>query len=315
MISWKNPDSEDRDLDFGDYRRMGVMDALNAVRDIIPDVKVHAVGYSLGGVLLTIAAATMGRDHDDRLGSVTLFTTPTDFSELGDMSAFIEPSEVSYLEDLMWQRGYLDPKEIAGTFQVLRSRDLIWSKMVHDYLLGKRKPMFDVVAWNVDGTRIPYLIHSQLLRKLFLNNDLWDGRFQAAGRSIAIGDIHVPIFVVAALDDFVIPWQSVYKLHLQTDANEVAFVLTSGGHNMGIVNPPGPKAHGYQMATSKAGDRYINPEMWTMSAPKYEGSWWPAWEEWLSERSTEEVPPPPMGNPEKGLFPLATAPGIFVVKE
>jgi polyhydroxyalkanoate synthase len=242
-------------------------------------------------------------------------TTLTDFSELEDMAVFIEPSQVSFLEDLMWQRGYLDPKEIARTFQVLRSRDLIWSKMVHEYLLGRRKPMFDVVAWNADGTRAPYLIQSQLLRKLFLNNDLWDGRFQTTGRPIAIGDIQAPIFAVGALDDFVAPWQSVYKLHLRTDTNEVTFVLTSGGHNVGIVNPPGPEARGYQMATSKAGDRYIPPEMWTMFAPKYEGSWWPAWEQWLSKRSTKEVPPPPTGNPEKGLFPLTTAPGTYVVEE
>jgi polyhydroxyalkanoate synthase len=315
MISWKNPDSEDRDLDFGDYRRIGVMDALNAVCNIIPDTKVHTIGYGLGGILLTISAATMGRDHDARLASVTLLTTLTDFSELGDMAVFIEPSQVSFLEDLMWQRGYLDPKEIAWTFQALRSRDLIWSKMVHEYLLGKRKPMFDVVAWNADGTRVPYLIQSQLLRKLFLNNDLWDGRFQTTGRPIVIGDIQVPIFAVGALDDFVAPWQSVYKLHLRTETNEVTFVLTSGGHNVGIVNPPGPEARGYQMATSKAGDRYIPPEMWTMFAPKYEGSWWPAWEQWLSKRSTKEVPAPPTGNPEKGLFPLTTAPGTYVVKE
>jgi len=315
MISWKNPSSDDRDLDFGDYRRMGIMDALNAVGTIAPDAKVHAVGYSLGGILLTIAAATMGRDHDDRLASVTLFTTLTDFSEAGDMAIFLEPSEVSFLEDFMWEQGYLDPKEIAGTFLVLRSRDLIWSKMVHEYLLGQRRPMFDIAAWNVDGTRIPYLIHSQLLRKLFLNNDLWDGRFQAAGRPIAIGDIHVPIFAVGALDDFVTPWQSVYKLHLQTDANELTFVLTTGGHNVGIVNPPGPRARGYRMATSKAGDRYIPPEMWTMFAPKYEGSWWPAWEQWLSDRSTKEVTPPPMGNRKRGLFPLAAAPGTYVLSE
>jgi polyhydroxyalkanoate synthase len=117
------------------------------------------------------------------------------------------------------------------------------------------------------------------------------------------------------LDDFVTPWQSVYKLHLQTDANELTFVLTTGGHNVGIVNPPGPRARGYRMATSKAGDRYIPPEMWTMFAPKYEGSWWPAWEQWLSDRSTKEVTPPPMGNRKRGLFPLAAAPGGYVLAE
>jgi polyhydroxyalkanoate synthase len=153
------------------------------------------------------------------------------------------------------------------------------------------------------------------LRRLFLNNDLWDGRYRVGDRPIAIGDIHVPIFVVAATGDHVAPWQSVYKLHLQTDAEELTFVLTSGGHNVGIVNPPGPKARDYRMATSKAGDRYVDPDTWLATVPSRQGSWWPAWEEWLTQRSTEKTTPPPMGNPKNGYFPLADAPGTYVLQE
>ena len=316
MISWKNPDPEDRDLDLDDYRRMGVMDALKAVCAIVPDAgKVHTVGYCLGGIILTIAAAAMGRDRDDRLASLSLLTTMTDFNESGELSVFIDPSEVSYLEDVMWERGYLEPEQAAGSFQLIRSRDLIWSKMVHEYLLGKRQSMFDLMAWNADGTRMPYRMHSQLLRRLFLNNDLWDGRYRVSGRPVAIGDILAPMFAVGTTRDHVAPWRSIYKLHLQTDAEEVTFVLASGGHNVGIVNPPGPEARDFQMSTSKAGDRYVDPDTWLVKAPKYEGSWWTAWEQWLSERSTEQVPAPALGNAEQGYIPLTDAPGTYVLEE
>lgn len=315
MISWKNPGEEDRDLDLDDYRRSGVMAALDAISAIIPDTKIHAVGYCLGGIILTIAAAAMGRDRDERLASITLFTALVDFNEPGEMAVFVDPSEVSYLEDIMWERGYLDAKQAAGTFLLLRSRDLIWSKMVRNYLLGKREPMFDLMAWNADGTRMPYRMHSQLLRRLFLNNDLWDGRYQVDGRPIAIGDIHAPIFAVAATADHVAPWRSMYKLHLQTDADEVTFVVTSGGHNVGIVNPPGPRARDYRMATSQVGDRYVDPDTWFATAPHYQGSWWPAWEQWLTERSSEKSDPPSMGNHKRGYLPLVDAPGSYVFQD
>jgi len=315
MISWVNPGRDDRDLDMEDYRSLGIMDALKVINGIVPDAGIHAVGYCLGGIILTIAAAAMCRDHDQRLASVTLLTTLTDFSDPGELAVFIDPSEVSYLEDLMWEQGYLDPQQAAGSFQLLRSHDLIWSKMVREYLLGKRQPMFDLMAWNVDGTRMPYRQHSQLLRRLFLNNDLWDGRYRVGDRPIAIGDIHLPTFVVAATVDHVAPWRTVYKLHLQTDAEELTFVLTSGGHNVGIVNPPGPKARDYRIATSKAEDRYVDPDTWLETVPSQAGSWWPAWEAWLCRRSSDKISSPPPGNPDKGYAALADAPGTYVLQE
>jgi polyhydroxyalkanoate synthase len=291
------------------------MDALKAIDSIVPDSKIHAVGYCLGGIILSIAAAAMCRDHDRRLASMTILTTLTDFNDPGELAVFIDPSEVSYLEDIMWEQGYLDPQQASGSFQLLRSHDLIWSKMVREYLLGKRQPMFDLMAWNADGTRMPYRQHSQLLRRLFLNNDLWDGRYRVGDRPIAISDIHVPIFAVAATADHVAPWRSVYKLHLQTDAEELTFILTSGGHNVGIVNPPGPKARDYRMATSKSGDRYVDPDTWLATVPSSQGSWWPAWEDWLSQRSSGETTPPSMGNPQNGYVPLVDAPGTYVLQQ
>jgi len=235
------------------------------------------------------------------LASLTLLTTLTDFSDPGELAVFIDPSEVSYLEDLMWEQGYLDPRQTAGNFQLLRSHDLIWSRMVREYLLGKRQPMFDLMAWNVDGTRMPYRQHSQLLRRLFLNNDLWEGRYRIGDRPIAISDIHLPIFVVAATADHVAPWRLVYKLHLQTDAEELTFVLTSGGHN--------------RIATSEANDRYVDPDTWLETVPGQEGSWWPAWEAWLRRKSSDRIPPPTMGNSDHGFEVLADAPGTYVLQE
>ena len=312
MISWLNPDAEDRDLGMEDYRRLGTMAAIDAIDEILPDRKIHGVGYCLGGILLTIAAAAMARDGDNRLASVTLFTTMTDFSEVGEMEVFMDPSEVAFIEDMMWEKGYLEPKQAGGAFQLLRSRDLIWSKMVREYFLGRREPTFDLMAWNADGTRMPYRQHSELLRRLYRDNELFRGSYQVSDRAVHISDIHVPIFAVAAERDHVAPWPSVYKLHLQSDATELTFVLTSGGHNVGIVNEPGHPGRSYQTTTCREGERALDAETWKASTPIRQGSWWPAWQRWLAQHSTELVPAPAIGAPERGNAPLADAPGTYV---
>jgi poly[(R)-3-hydroxyalkanoate] polymerase subunit PhaC len=312
MISWKNPDEKDWDLGMDDYLRLGVMNALDAVCAIVPQRKVHAVGYCLGGTLLTIAAAAMARDSDDRLATVTLFASQVDFEEPGELSLFIDESQVTFLEDMMWDRGYLDTKQMAGAFQLLRSNDLIWSYRLHNYLLGQRQPMNDLMAWNADATRMPYRMHSEYLRQLFLNNDLAEGRYRVDGRFIALTDIRPPIFSVGTVTDHVAPWRSAYKVHILTDT-EVTFLLTSGGHNAGIVSPPGHPRRNYQVATRSHGTRYMDPDTWLATAPRYEGSWWPAWQAWLAVRSEEHVAPPAMGAAEKGYSVLGDAPGNYVL--
>ena len=171
MISWKNPDASDRDLGMEDYRTLGIEAALKAVQRITDGQKIHAIGYCLGGTLMTIAAAAMARDGRDTLKSLTLLATQIDFTEAGELQLFINDSQLTFLEDMMWDQGYLDSSQMTGAFQLLRSNDLIWSYMIHHYLMVERSPMIDLMAWNADGTRMPYRMHSEYLRQLFLNND------------------------------------------------------------------------------------------------------------------------------------------------
>ena len=311
-ISWLNPDSNDRDVGMEDYLNLGVMDSLKAINAIVPKEKVHGVGYCLGGTLLAIAAASMGGVTDDRFASISLFTSQVDFTEPGELSIFIDESQIAFLEDMMWEKGYLDTKHMNGAFQLLNSTDLLWSRILKNYLLGERSTLTDLTAWNADGTRLPYRMHSEYLRSLYLNNDLASGRYRVANKSIALSNIRCPIFCVATERDHVAPWHSVYKIHLLTSA-EVTFVLTSGGHNVGIVNPPGVQGRSYQALTQSQGTDYLGPEQWLANTPHYEGSWWPYWLSWLDQYSGKLTQSPTMGT--TGYAVLCDAPGTYVLQK
>ncbi len=313
MISWHNPGEQDRDLDMEAYLRLGVLEALNAVRAIVPDQKINTVGYCLGGTLLSMAAAYLAQVEDSRLNSMTLLAAQTDFTEAGELTLFIDDSQLNYLEDIMWDQGYLDNRQMAGAFQLLRSHDLIWSLIVQEYLLGGRQAYTDLMAWNADATRMPYRMHSEYLHRLFLKNDLFAGRYKLNGRTISLGDIRTPIFAVATETDHVAPWKSVYKINLIADP-DVTFLLTNGGHNAGIVSEPGHKGRHYRMAHCPAGTNYMDPEAWYVANPSIEGSWWPAWVDWLEQHDTGMTPPPPMGAMKKGYAPLCPAPGHYVLE-
>ncbi|HJS37133.1 MAG TPA: alpha/beta fold hydrolase [Burkholderiales bacterium] len=307
MLSWKNPVPADRNTTMDDYRRLGVMAALDAIARIAPQRKVHAAGYCLGGTLLAIAAAAMARDADERLASLSLLAAQVDFEEAGELTLFIDDSQVSLLEDMMSAQGYLDTHQMAGAFQLLRSNDLIWSRRVKEYLLGARPPMTDLMAWNADSTRMPYAMHSEYLRSLFLRNDLTAGRYEVQGRPVALSDIDAPLFAVGTTRDHVAPWRSVYKVDLYTHV-DTTFLLASGGHNAGIVSEPGHPGRSYQVASRGRDEPHVDADAWHAQTPRREGSWWPEWQGWLARHSGAPGAPPAMGNG------LGEAPGEYVLQ-
>jgi polyhydroxyalkanoate synthase len=309
-ISWKNPDVDDRDMGLADYHRLGVRAALDAIGAIVGPQPVHAAGYCLGGTLLAMAAAALGRGQADALKTMTLFAAQTDFSDPGEISLFIDESQVAFLENQMWRRGYLDKRQMKRSFQLMRSRDLVWSYRLATYLLGERSPVSPLMAWNADGTRMPFRMHSEYLRALFLDNALAHGEFELDGVPINLWDIRVPIFNVGAVQDHIAPWRSVYKLHRLTHA-EQTFALTAGGHNVGIVNPPGQARTSYRLRRWRPGDRVMTADEWFESTPQTTGSWWLPWVEWLDSHSSPcDAKPPRCGAP--GLPPLEAAPGLYV---
>jgi len=312
-ISWKNPDSGDRDFGMDDYDELGVRAALDAIDRIVPDARVHATGYCLGGTLLSTVVAALGRDRKDVLASLTLLAAQTDFTEPGELGLFIDEGQVAFLENLMSQRGYLDKRQMKQTFQMLRSNDMVWSYRITNQLLGERQPVNDLMAWNADGTRLPFRMHVEYLHGMFLRNGLARGKWIVDGAPVNLDDIHVPIFNVGTVQDHVAPWRSVFKLHALTDVDQT-FVLTAGGHNVGIVNPPGQALSSYRIRERHAGDRLLTAEEWMESTASVAGSWWTAWVQWLAQHSSAEVAPPSMGAPRAGLPPLDPAPGQYVLQ-
>ncbi|KTC91748.1 PHA/PHB synthase family protein [Legionella cincinnatiensis] len=309
IISWRNPDENDRDLGMDEYYRQGAMAAIDAVNDILPKTKIHLMGYCLGGTLAMIVAAAMARNHDNRLKSLSLLAAQGDFTKAGELMLFINESEINFLKNMMWEKGYLDPKHMAGSFQMLRTYDLIWSKMIDDYMTGTKRGMIDLLAWNADATRMPYKMHTEYLDKLFLHNEFAEGHFRVEDEIVAPSNVHLPIFAVSPEKDHIAPWESVYKIHLMMHT-DITFVLTNGGHNAGIVSEPNHPRRFYFIHENKKDMPYIGPKKWLNKAEKREGSWWIAWHDWLVNNSSQKLIPPPDIDP---LLP--DAPGKYVLQK
>ncbi len=332
MISWRNPDASDRNLGMQDYLQLGVLDAMAAVKSLSGAARIHALGYCLGGTFLAIVAAALGRgrpQHERRnqgknqrrrkedvlapdnlpeLATVTLLAAQTDFSEPGELGVFIDDDQLATLRKAMARTGYLSGRQMAGSFQFLNSRDMVWSRNTRRYLMGQDDVGNDMISWNADVTRLPERMHNEYLSSLFLNNALASGHYRVGGVGIALMDIRSPLLVVGTVRDHVSPWPSVYKIHLLTDT-QTTFILAAGGHNAGIVSEPGHAHRSYQMDSVEKGHAWVEPDEWFAKAPVIEGSWWQAMHSWLQQRSGKPVRPPAI-DPAKVL---GEAPGDYVM--
>ncbi len=314
MVSWINPDSKDRNKGMDEYVRDGALAAIEAVSSISQNAQIHLVGYCLGGTLAMITTALLALDQDKRLKSLSLFAAQGDFTEAGEMMVFITPTEVDYLKNMMRDQGYLDTKQMAGAFQMLRSYDLIWSRMVKEYMLGQREELFDIMIWNQDATRMPYKMHSEYLERLFLNNEFSNGHYTVLNKSIVPENITIPIFAVGTEKDHVAPWKSVYKIHLMS-RSEVTFILTNGGHNAGIICEPGHPHRHYRISTAPGTTSYTPPEEWLNTTTSTDGSWWLAWQNWLENNSQAQQINTLATTGNANYKPLYNAPGQYIFQK
>jgi polyhydroxyalkanoate synthase len=256
----------------------------------------------------------MARDGDDRLASITLLAAQTDFSEPGEIRLLVDEAQVTFLEDMMGQTGVMPGKFMGSGFKALRPDDQIWGAAVRSYLMGEPAPLFDILVWNEDTTRMPYQMMSEYLRGLYLENRLARGRFMVDGAAVSISDIRAPIFAVGTSTDHVAPWRSVFKITRLADTS-VTFVLTNGGHNAGIVSEPGHKGRHFRIGQRVASDHYLSPDAWLRAAVPQDGSWWLAWRDWLiSHQSKERIAPPKTGAKAAGYGALCPAPGEYVLQ-
>jgi polyhydroxyalkanoate synthase subunit PhaC len=308
VISWVNPDETLRDKDFEDYVMSGALAAIDAVEQATGEKTLNVIGYCIGGTLLAATLAYMAEKKDKRITSATFFVTLLDFSEPGDLGVFIDEQQIQSLEEKMDERGYLDGAQMAQTFNMLRSNDLIWSFYVNNYLLGKDPFPFDLLYWNADSTCMPAKMHSTYLRTMYLEN-----RFKEPGGIIInnipidLRDIKTPCYFISTQEDHIAPWKSTY-LGAQLFSGPVRFVLGKSGHIAGIVNPPAAKKYGY--FTGKKVD--VSADEWLEEAKAHEGSWWQDWNRWEKKYVGEKVPARKPGDGK--LKVIENAPGSYVAK-
>jgi polyhydroxyalkanoate synthase len=303
-ISYRNPDASMSRLSMDDYLINGPKAALDIVCEITGGEKVDIVGLCLGGTLTMMTACYLDEIGDDRINNITLLNTMVDFSDPGILGRFTDEQSVAKVERKMARRGFLEGSEMAGTFDMLRANDLIFNYVVANWLMGKQPPAFDILAWNSDSTRMPATMHSFYLRSCYVRNEFARGELELAGQVLDLEDIKEDLYIVAAINDHIVPWMSSYAT-IRHVGGDVRFGLSSGGHIAGIVNPPGSKSW-YQTADH-------NPdtaEDWRAAAQRHQGSWWEDWARWGAERAGPKVEPSSVGSDRHPV--LGDGPGDYV---
>ena len=308
VISWVNPDERYANKTFEDYMNQGPLEALDVIEKATGERQVTAIGYCLGGTLTEATLAYMKTKGDDRIKGVTLFTTMTDFSEAGDLGVFIDEEQLASIEDMMSQRGYLDGREMATTFNMLRANDLIWSFVVNNYLLGKEPFPFDLLYWNSDSTRMPAAMHSFYLRKCYQENKLVEpGGITLNGTPIDLRKVDVPVYWLSTREDHIAPWVATYAGTQILGGDQKTFVLAGSGHIAGVVNPPSSGKYGFWTNDALP----PSPDEFLEGAEHHQGSWWEHWSAWNAAFSEGEmVPARKPGDHE--LTVLEDGPGSYV---
>jgi polyhydroxyalkanoate synthase len=305
-ISYRNPDASMRDLEFEDYLKQGPLDAVRVVREITGAAEVNTLSVCLGGTLTAIGLAHNAAIGDRSIKSATFLNTHTDFSTPGALGVFTDEATIVGLEKQMAKKGYLDSDKMAHTFDALRANDLVFGYVVNNWLLGKNPPAFDLLVWNKDSTRMPAKMHSRYLRSCYLNNEFARGEFEVDGVKLEPEKVDVDTYVLAAVDDHIVPWVSGYRT-AQLLGGQNRFVLSSSGHIAGIVNPPGPKPKHW----THDGDLPVDPQEWKVNAVLHEGTWWEDWATWIAKRGGPKVAPPrSLGSAD--YPPIEPAPGSYV---
>ena len=305
VISWVNPDERHAEKDFESYMREGILEALDAVKMSTGEDKTHAIGYCVGGTLLSVALAYMAAKGDDRILSATLFAAQTDFTYAGDLKVFVDEERIRLLERQMTERGYLEGQRMAIAFNMLRSNDLIWPYVINNYLKGQAPFPFDLLYWNSDATRMPAANHSFYLRNCYLDNRLSRGEMVLGGEVLDLGKVTIPIYNLATREDHIAPAKSAF-LGSKFFGGPVKFVLAGSGHIAGVVNPPYKPKYQYWTGGPPTG----NVESWIASAEEHPGSWWPDWLGWIRTQDPAEVA---ARQPGGGKLPaIEDAPGSYV---
>ena len=304
-ISYRNPDASMRDLDFADYMHQGPLDAVRVVREITGAPEVNTISVCLGGTLTAIALAHNAAIGDHSIKSATFLNTLTDFSTPGALGIFTDEATIAGLEKQMDKKGFLDSDKMAHTFDALRANDLVFAYVVNNWLLGKKPPSFDLLVWNKDSTRMPARMHSRYLRACYLHNEFARGEFEIDGELLDPGKIDIDTYVLAAVDDHIVPWVSAYKT-TQLLGGDSRFVLSTSGHIAGIVNPPSPKARHWSNDTLPA-----DPLEWKDNAQLHVGTWWEDWTRWIAKQGGPKVAAPRrLGSNDHP--PIEDAPGSYV---
>jgi polyhydroxyalkanoate synthase subunit PhaC len=306
-ISYLNPSNDMAGTTMDDYLVSGPQQALDVVCDITGAETVDIVGLCLGGALTAITAAYLTQAGDSRIGTLTLLNTMLDYADPGALGNFTDERTVERLVKKISRSGTLEGTSMAGTFDVLRANDLIFNYVVSNWLMGQDPPSFDILAWNSDSTRMPAAMHAFYLRNFYVRNKLAGGSLEIAGRTIDLSAIKSPTYVVSAINDHIVPWQSAYKT-TGLVSGPVRFVLSSGGHIAGIVNPPSPKA--WFLADDAEGAASASAEAWRERAERHSGTWWEDWTHWSQETAGEMIDPPPIGDDRYPV--LGDAPGQYV---